>query len=535
MSARWSAAFVLVAWSALAQSARDPGTAAIEGTVVDSVTSRPIRKAEVTLRTVPPPLDVSTDGSGHFAFRSLLAGFYPIEVKRAGYRTSYLVSRVEPGERSKVEIPLAPLGIVSGRVVEEDGTPVARCGVQAWQLEHGGTRQRLELRGNSGTTEAGEYRMELERGRYYFSASCYSSLPAPHPLMAVSDPRTPSLEIVPQFYPGVPGPSGATRVGVMPGAEVQGIDFRMGRTLAWTLAGRLDATDPSALSHRARIALRPTSPEFDGGPAEPVPPLDEKGTFRIAARPGSYLLVARTTDAGRCYNAQQFLEITRRPPDPVHLMLAPCPDVSGTLEVEGENAPAVESLQVSIHPLDYSLGGTETPAHVNKDGTFTLAAVAPGPWRLSVSGEAYVKSLTIGGTEASPYGFEVGPGGAGSLKIVLSTRTGQVSAAVSSPPGESGQVTYILALAELDALGSGLDRTLTGNGNGVTFRRVAPGRYLLFAFEAGDGSTLQLRPGVLKALESRAQRVEVAEGETVQATAEPIEARQLKAALDENQ
>jgi hypothetical protein len=76
---------------------------------------------------------------------------------------------------------------------------------------------------------------------------------------------------------------------------------------------------------------------------------------------------------------------------------------------------------------------------------------------------------------------------------------------------------------------------MTGNGNGVTFKRVPPGRYLLFAFDAGDGSTPQLQPDVLKALEARAQRVEVAEGETVQVTAEPIEARQLKVALEEAQ
>jgi hypothetical protein len=422
-------------------------------------------------------------------------------------------------------------------VVEEDGTPVAGCSTQAWQLALEGGRRRLKLRGSLGrTTEAGEYRMELERGRYYIFASCHSGLPAPHPLMALSDPRTPSLEIVPQFYPGVPGLSGATRVAVTPGAEVQGIDFRMRRTLAWTLAGRLDATDPSVLNHRAQIALRPASPEFEGGPRETVPPLDNKGTLRIAITPGSYLLVAQTTDAGACYTAQQFLEITGRPPDPVHLVLAPCPDVSGTVEVEGENAPAVESLQVSLHPLDLSLGGSQPQARVNKDGAFTLAGVAPGPWRLSVSDEAYVKSLTIGGTEASPYGFDLGPGGAGPLKIVLSTRTGQVNAAaVSSSTGESGRVTFMLVPAELDTLGSGLDRTMTGNGSGVTFKGVAPGRYLLFAFEAGEGTIFEPQPDVLKALEGRAQRVEVGEGETVQATADLIGSSQLKVALEQNQ
>jgi hypothetical protein len=93
----------------------------------------------------------------------------------------------------------------------------------------------------------------------------------------------------------------------------------------------------------------------------------------------------------------------------------------------------------------------------------------------------------------------------------------------------------MLVPAELDTLGSGLDRTMTGNGSGVTFKGVAPGRYLLFAFEAGEGTIFEPQPDVLKALEGRAQRVEVGEGETVQATADLIGSSQLKVALEQNQ
>jgi hypothetical protein len=66
----------------------------------------------------------------------------------------------------------------------------------------------------------------------------------------------------------------------------------------------------------------------------------------------------------------------------------------------------------------------------------------------------------------------------------------------------------------------------------TTISGVVPGRYRLYAFDGPGGWSVQQQPEVLKALEDHAPLVEVGEGETVQATAEPIEASELKEALD---
>ena len=289
---------------------------------------------------------------------------------------------------------------------------------------------------------------------------------------------------------------------VAAGAEIRGIDIRLRRTPAGLVTGQVGATDPALLKRPFQVVLRPTSPDFDGWPFTPQFPGRDR-TFRFPATPGSYLLLASAWDEGPVptYTAQQVLDLKEMPPDPVHLVLERCPDVKGTVEVVGENAPPLEGLQVVFDPIDSLFSAQPARAQVGHDGAFTLAAVAPGRWRLSVPGQPYMKS---------PDEFEVPRSGVGPLKVVVSTKTGQLKASASS----NRPVTFVLVRDSGQVLGA-----VTGKHE-ATFQRLAPGRYRLYAFE-GNPVT---RPDVLKALEGRARQVEIGESQTVQATTELIRA-----------
>src|SRR5216684_96666 len=63
------------------------GKASIEGTVVDSLTGQPVRKATVALGG-RIRLNAVTDTSGHFAFHLLPAGQYTIRVSNENYPAS---------------------------------------------------------------------------------------------------------------------------------------------------------------------------------------------------------------------------------------------------------------------------------------------------------------------------------------------------------------------------------------------------------------------------------------------------------------
>ena len=548
---RWCAAVLLAASPALAQQPPQPATEAatgsIEGTVLDALTGEPIRKAEVDLNGAGAQggaqtnLRAGTDASGHFSFRALPAGTYWVNAQHPGHGAASYPAQtaLQSGEqKTGIEIRLAPQGTIRGKVVDEFGAPVANCPVSAIETQYTGGRRRLQPRSGAATNDRGEYWIQgLEKGRYYVSLRCQGELEAPHPLMPARDPRKPTLVYAPQFYPGVPDANGATRLRVTPGIETQGVDFQVRRVSGVTVRVRVDAPDPSVLQN-VQVQLLPPSLDpsegaaFGGG-------LDRRtGEVQIrAVTPGSYVLVAGAPGNGPPYHAQLPIQIGATAPDPIHLVLTAAPAISGTLEVEGDKPPALESLRVTLEPLGNVVFFFQQPqAQVNKDGTFTLPGVTPGRWRLSVSGVSYIKSLSIGDRDVSPYGFDLAPGAAGPIRILASNKTGLVQVTVSAVSGGSDPVNFLLAPVDPERLESGLMRASpAGPGGQQVIYGVVPGRYRLFAFAGGTNWTMQQLPEVLKALESHGQLVDVGEGDTVQATAELIDAGQLKEAADEAQ
>ncbi len=559
MSAAWTGLFaaILLAAPVLAQqpspAPAEESTGSIEGTVLDAVTGEPIRKAEVNLNGAATPggtqtnLTAGTDASGHFAFRALPAATYWLHAQHANY--GYVASAEGPAritlqtreQKSGIEIRLSPQGTISGKVVDEFEAPVANCFVSALRRQsQGGGRRGLVSRNGLATNDRGEYWIQgLEKGRYYVNARCNGELEAPHALMPARDPRRPTLVYAPQFYPGVPDTNGATRLGVAPGTETQGVDFRVHRVTGVTVRIRVDAPDPSVLQNgNVQVLLLPPSLDLSetggiGGSMD-----RRNGEFQIrSVTPGSYVIVVGTTMTaanGPFYQGRLPLQVGATAPDPVHVTLAPATEMSGTVEVEGDNQPALEALSVVLEPLSNLPFPRPPQAHVNKDGTFTVTGVTPGRWRLLLWGGPYIKALAIGERDASPFGFDLAPGTAGPIHILASGKTGQVQATVPAMAGGEA-INFLLVPAEPERLDAGLVRSSPAGGGQATLQGVVPGRYRLYAFDAPPRWNLQELPEVLGALENRATLIEVGEGQTVQVTAEPIDAAQLKEALDENQ
>jgi len=544
-------AAILLAAPALAQqpAATDEANGSIEGTVLDAVTGEPIRKAEVNLSGAAAPgvpqtdLRAGTDASGHFAFRALPAGAYWLFAQHTNYAYASAPGpariALQTGEqKSGIEIRLTPQGTISGKVVDEFDAPVANCFVSALRRQSQNGHRSLVNRNGVATNDRGEYWIQgLEKGRFYVAARCGGELEAPHALMPARDPRRPTLVYAPQFYPGVPDANGATRLAVTPGTETQGVDFRVHRVTGVTVRVRVDAPGPSVLQNgNVQVLLLPPSLEpFETGGLGAS--FDRRtGEFQIrSVTPGSYVILVSTAPGNApFYQGRLPLQVGATAPDPVRVALAPASEMSGTVEVEGDNPPTLESLSVVLEPLNNLPIPRPPQAHANKDGTFTVTGLTPGRWRLLLWGGPYIKALSIGDRDASPFGFDLAAGTAGPIRILASTKTGQVQAAVAAASGGEA-INFLLVPAEPERLDGGLVRSAPAGGGQATLTGVVPGRYRLFAFDAPPRWDFQELPEVLEALGNRAQLVEVGEGQTVQVTAEPIEAGQLKEALDENQ
>jgi hypothetical protein len=197
--------------------------------------------------------------------------------------------------------------------------------------------------------------------------------------------------------------------------------------------------------------------------------------------------------------------------------------VEGTVTVDGPQLPQ-GYLQVGLVPLG---GGSVLLSEVRSDGTFKIASVIPGHWRLEVNG-VYLKSVTRGRRKLSAADIEIGAQGGLPLQIVAGSNFATLRVTTSGQPApKEGFFVFIYS----DANPEGPEFPVNPDGNGM-FRPGArmtllPGHLLVCAFVGhqpwmsfGPSSYFRaLRP----TLERYCHAVEAAEGGevTVQAVQAP--------------
>jgi protocatechuate 3,4-dioxygenase beta subunit len=166
------------------------GTGRIRGRVVAADTGAPLRRAQVRLSAAELRVNrtATTDADGRYEFPELPAGRYNLNVSRSGYVSlSFGQQRpFEPGrpldlasaqEADKIDFALPRGGVITVRVTDEVGEPLAGVRVQAMRYQYlpNGRRQLTPV--NAGgffgpvTNDLGEIRIySLMPGTYIVSA-----------------------------------------------------------------------------------------------------------------------------------------------------------------------------------------------------------------------------------------------------------------------------------------------------------------------------------------------------------------------------
>jgi protocatechuate 3,4-dioxygenase beta subunit len=571
-----------------APSQSSAGTATLTVQVVAGDTGAPVRGARVSVFGMPaapqrapaqgapgpaasPPWRVQmlerTDQAGIAAFTSLPAARYSIAVAPpAAFVTPPSVPLVlaTDGASTNALVRLDRGGVLTGRVLDEDGAPVTGASVSAyWRQTAAGVVRPVQRGLTRSTDDLGQFRIwGLPPGDYFVKAT-FSDYGSGAPVHARVGP-------LPTFYPGVAAFDRATTAAVKALQETGGVDFRLVRGGLGSVTGR--ATDSSG---DPLASVGQANPSVTLVPRNPTPAagnyylsLRPDGTFTIGAvAPGDYYLIATRGSPFAPGRVQEgaFVPVSVNGDDAAaNIQTNLGATVSGRVVIEAAQtgdrprAPSAftgsASMQVRVVPATYNrlgdLFASVPPAVVHPDGTFKVFGVR-GPAHLLVSGGQALKAMTRGGRDISGQPLElVGTERVDDVVLVLTQETGSIEGVVNNERGQpmseapvlvffddparwSPQSPFVRPTRTTSADGSGAAAAAPSNAaaSAASAASVTPGafwvgplpagRYAVVAFPAGVGSIQPDRESLARWRKS-ATVVTVEAGQTATVKLTPI-------------
>lgn len=449
-----------------------PGTHVLLGRVLDVGGDTPVGGAIVSIvgffdetgkplpslpqfqgRTSGESRNVMTTGDGYFVFRDLPAGRFSVTVRALGYVNSdYPPKVIEIADSAKppaVTLRLWRHAAIGGRVVDEDGEPVA--GMQVEALKRAGTRSGVALsRSGTGITDdRGVYRIaqlgpgdyvvgvlsttttlpvavagamdsspanreaysamssELSRAgllRTYGCATCWASssdgirigefvLQRLGPALPLGPGGQP-LSFSNAFYPGTSNSTEATVITLASGETRTGLDVPVRFVAGVRISGVLTGPE-GPLPHQAVRLAPPGINLNDFDPSGLTTAItDTRGAFSMfAVTPGEYVLSSAlvvqpnetSNEGGRSLSARQQLAVGDSDVTGLALVLQPGVKMSGRVEFTNASANRPTARQTVVTQPLYATSWRTLRAFIEPDGTFRTGGDPPGRYILNAS------------------------------------------------------------------------------------------------------------------------------------------------------
>ena len=378
-----------------------------------------------------------------------------------------------------VNLKLNPQGVITGKVLDEDGEPMANVQVRVHRNMYSNGRRQWVMINAANTSDIGEFRLpDLQPGRYLVStmprmANRNILLNSNEPL-----PPTPDMSYATTFYPNATDAATAVPIEVGAGDEIRGIDIRPIKARVWRVRGK--AAGPSG----GRGAVQVSLSAADGPAGERLTAIARPpdGQFEIRNVPsGSYILHAQTQGAAQMWAATLPVQVTGGHVDGLLVNLASGGDVQGVVKVvDATEAVDLKNLNVMLRAVGFA-GAAPPRTKVGDDLKFTLKSVPPVQFAVAVSGypnTCYLKSVQYNGRDVPAEGIEMS--GSGTLEVTISAGAAQLDAVVM---GKDGQAAGGAVVAILPKSG-GNTMVYTVDDTGIlSIRGLKPGDYRVLAWE----------------------------------------------------
>ena len=493
-----------------AQSAQPPAVeqqeipkATLRGHVYARATGAPLKRALLTLGGGPHPgnpLRATTDGQGAYEFRNVEPGnHFTLYCSRNGYfdasygqtqvTESYLRFSLRPGQKLKdLDFHLIRGGVISGRVLDEDGEPLSGVLVRAMARKYWQGEVHLRSWRQDSSDDRGEYRIfVVPPGRYYVKAVWQGS--------RYSD-------LAPVFYPNSLRAQDAQRIPVSEGSEMSGVDIRMEMVPTLSVSGKVvDLVTGRPV--QGSVQVRPddvTMPEFNSGLRK------SDGSFRVRGLvPGRHYLivhVARSRNSGKRSPLVKPFDLRDANIENMEVRVGPGVTVHGKIVAKGGEV-SFHGLRVMLtsKASSYALRVRGYMSQVNEDLTFEMRNVQPGQYNVNVSSLKamftplgnrwfYVGEVRAGGKNLVELGLTVNENApVPALEIVLDFTGGTVTGLLrdeDEKPTSSVDVAMLSTDPEKRASGRYFRRGVPDQDGQFKISAIIPGDCLLLPWPESD-------------------------------------------------
>jgi protocatechuate 3,4-dioxygenase beta subunit len=541
-------AFVFVAVCAFAQtqpsSPNSSNQSAAKGTIagraIDKSTGQPLKKVTISVRQAESsgaprggrfnqPQAVMTDADGHYTIQ-LDAGQYRLTASRNGYvrqgygqkdarRPGTILTVAENQTLKDINFDMAPGGVIAGRVVDEDGEPMANVMVQVLRATYQDGERRLENAGNSARSDdRGEFRIfGLPARRYYVSATRRGG--PDEQFMVVMGDNGPaaggtgaSEGYATTYYPGTTEMGSAAPIEVR-AMEEQRVNFTMVPTRVFKVSGRVvDASGQPVRQGMAMLMPRNGGFAFGPGGFSPI----QNGKFEMrGVVPGSYYVMAGTRDeesqAGR-----RDVEVGDGDVDNVNLNLTEGGEIRGSVKFVDFTGKPPDAMNIMLQPKRAGMFFGMTSATAKPDGSFALKGVFPEDYVTVIGNlptDTFIKSVKVGGDETATTGFNGAKGS--TMEIVISGRAGKIEGTVTDADGKpfAGATVVLTSDKPFRTRRTSTETTSTDQYGHFTFRGLRPANYQVGAWQDIDEEEYS-DPDFARRQSSNLTSVRLSEGES---------------------
>ncbi|HEV2708029.1 MAG TPA: carboxypeptidase-like regulatory domain-containing protein [Pyrinomonadaceae bacterium] len=550
------------------------GNSVLRGRVTYADTGQPIRRAHVAIYGAghPSPTYTATNRAGEFAFKNLSGGRYFVHVESPGVispfiyadesedrtpfdmlaarrtQTDFIEATVNGTSDSYVEIRARRGGVITGKVLYEDGSPVAAARIQLFRRRNGAWKQTsfgTMTKPISFSSDArGVYRASgLPPGEYLVSAS--------EPIVSTDgntegeDDAYHDTSLILNFHPDATNIAGAQVVRVGIGQETTEVDIRFSERELRTLSGTVTTRRKGEPIGSVVIKLQLQDPALTSTGYQPISTSwsDQQGHWMIKGVPdGLYRLKAqrypedeeaegmldedeRGAWRPRYYVPTEMEVKVEADMRNMSVKLAEAGTISGKLVVEGrkplpaeaevllipQSAPAPSAPLISLTALtelidQNGLSGYGT-TYEPETGSFLLWRVPAGNGYLNVlfppDSTHYVKSLLWKGRDLLREPLRLAEGEeVTDLRIVLATGAGRVSGRVMLKEGSAEPARAVaVVLIPVDPVRRrivGLTHFAVTDDEGGYLVTDAPGEYYLVALPLNEEELPALSEGDIR-------------------------------------